>query len=91
MKKVERSLLSFGFAACLASMAGAIDMPQIVSHRGESQDRPENTMAAFRLAFAREVDGVNPGAGRVRMALVAEPAECLEAARRIVDFCRARA
>lgn len=38
--------------------------------------------------LAREVNGMNPGAGRVRMALVAEPAECLEAARRIVDFCR---
>ena len=38
--------------------------------------------------LAREVNGANPGAGRVRMALVAEPAECLEAARRIVDFCR---
>ena len=36
--------------------------------------------------LARTVDGVNPGAGRVRMALVAEPAECLEAASRIVDF-----
>jgi len=45
-------------AAGLAFTAGALDMPQIVSHRGESQDRPENTMAAFRLAFAREVDGV---------------------------------
>ncbi len=41
--------------------------------------------------LAREVNGVNPGAGRVRMALVAEPAECLEAARRIVDFCRRQA
>jgi N-succinyldiaminopimelate aminotransferase len=38
--------------------------------------------------LARAVDGRNPGAGRVRMALVAEPAECLEAARRIVAFCR---
>ena len=35
-----------------------IAMPHIVSHRGESQDRPENTMAAFRLAFERGVDGV---------------------------------
>ena len=56
--KAERGFLSLGFAACLAFMAGAIDMPQIVSHRGESQDRPENTMASFRLAFARGVDGV---------------------------------
>jgi N-succinyldiaminopimelate aminotransferase len=38
--------------------------------------------------LAREVDGVNPGAGRVRMALVAETAECLEAAERIARFCQ---
>ena len=43
---------------CLTLTAGAVEMPQIISHRGESLDRPENTMAAFRLAFARGVDGV---------------------------------
>ena len=53
-----RGRLALGLAACLALAAGAVEMPQIVSHRGESQDRPENTMAAFRLAFARGVDGV---------------------------------
>jgi N-succinyldiaminopimelate aminotransferase len=36
--------------------------------------------------LAREVAGFNPGAGRVRMALVAETAECLEAAKRIATF-----
>ena len=36
--------------------------------------------------LAREVNGVNPGQGRIRMALVAETAECLEAAQRIVAF-----
>ena len=36
--------------------------------------------------LAREVDGHNPGRGRVRMALVAETAECLQAAERIVQF-----
>jgi N-succinyldiaminopimelate aminotransferase len=36
--------------------------------------------------LAREAGGANPGAGRVRMALVADTAECLEAARRIVQF-----
>ncbi|MEY4643784.1 MAG: hypothetical protein RLZZ596_615 [Pseudomonadota bacterium] len=36
--------------------------------------------------LAREVGGINPGAGRIRMALVAETAECLEAAQRIVKF-----
>lgn len=39
--------------------------------------------------LAREVQGVNPGAGRVRLALVAGVEECLEAAQRIADFCRA--
>jgi len=36
--------------------------------------------------LSREVSGHNPGAGRVRMALVAEPAECIEAAQRIRDY-----
>ena len=36
--------------------------------------------------LARAVDGQNPGAGRIRMALVADTAECLEAAQRIVQF-----
>ena len=38
----------------------------------------------------RDVDGVNPGAGRVRMALVAPLAECVEAAERIRDFNQRR-
>ena len=36
--------------------------------------------------LARSAHGHNPGAGRVRMALVADTAECLEAAQRIVKF-----
>jgi len=40
--------------------------------------------------LARETGGRNPGAGRVRMALVAQSAECLEAAQRIVQFVRNR-
>jgi N-succinyldiaminopimelate aminotransferase len=39
--------------------------------------------------LAREFHGVNPGRGRVRMALVAETTECLEAAERIARFVRA--
>ena len=38
--------------------------------------------------LAREFNGSNPGRGRVRMALVAETAECLEAAERIARFVR---
>lgn len=41
--------------------------------------------------LARDVHGANPGAGHVRIALVAEPRECIEAAERIVGFCRAHA
>ncbi len=40
--------------------------------------------------LAREVAGVNPGAQRVRMALVAETAECVQAAERIVQFIHSR-
>ena len=40
--------------------------------------------------LAREARGHNPGAGRVRMALVAETAECVEAAERIVQFIQSK-
>jgi len=40
--------------------------------------------------LARESGGINPGAGRIRMALVAGVDECLEAAHRIVSFIQAR-
>jgi len=38
--------------------------------------------------IAREAQGHNPGQGRVRMALVADTTECLEAAHRIATFIR---
>ena len=38
--------------------------------------------------LAREANGVNPGQGRIRMALVAGVDECVEAAQRICDFIR---
>ena len=40
--------------------------------------------------LARDAQGFNPGAGRIRMALVAETAECVEAARRIVQFIQSK-
>jgi N-succinyldiaminopimelate aminotransferase len=40
--------------------------------------------------LARQASGHNPGSGRIRMALVAETAECVEAARRIVAFARGK-
>lgn len=38
--------------------------------------------------LARDAHGVNPGRNRIRMALVAETSEGLEAAQRIVQFCK---
>ncbi|MGE5866048.1 MAG: succinyldiaminopimelate transaminase [Rhizobacter sp.] len=41
--------------------------------------------------LAREAHGINPGAGRIRLALVAEAEECLEAAHRLAAFTRSLA
>ncbi|NBQ87952.1 MAG: succinyldiaminopimelate transaminase [Betaproteobacteria bacterium] len=40
--------------------------------------------------LARASGGFNPGSGRIRMALVAQTAECTEAAQRIVQFVQSR-
>ncbi|NYT24238.1 succinyldiaminopimelate transaminase [Alcaligenaceae bacterium] len=37
--------------------------------------------------LAREANGVNPGHGRIRIALVAPKEQCIEASRRIAGFC----
>ena len=44
----------------------------------------ENVIALPGSFLAREARGVNPGANHLRLALVAEPEQCVEAARRIV-------
>jgi len=41
--------------------------------------------------LAREAHGINPGEGRIRIALVAPIAQCVEAAHRIADFARSYA
>ncbi len=38
--------------------------------------------------LARDAHGVNPGSGRIRMALVASVEECLEAAQRIISYVK---
>jgi glycerophosphoryl diester phosphodiesterase len=43
-----------GFYAMIASASGPL--PEIVAHRGESHDAPENTIAAFKLAWERNDD-----------------------------------
>ena len=49
--------------------------------------RQRNVVVLPGSYLARESAGVNPGANFVRIALVAAHEECLEAARRINDFC----
>jgi len=52
---------------------------------------PGSYLARDASSMDPAVTGHNPGAGRIRMALVAETAECLEAAHRIVQFVKSQA
>ena len=76
--------------------AGFYLWPQIPAAFGGDDTRfAQELLAQYNVTvlpgryIAREVDGHNPGAGRVRMALVAEQAECLEAVQRVAAFCAA--
>ena len=52
--------------------------------------RHKNVLTLPGSYLARAAGGVNPGAGRIRMSLVAPLAECIEAAQRISDFITSR-
>ena len=69
--------------------------------RSDTAGHPGDDVAFARDLFAathvtvlpgqylgREAHGVNPGRGYVRMALVPTIGDCVDAARRIVEFCR---
>ena len=64
--------------------------------RGSDTDFARDLLAQYNVTvlpgsyLARDAHGSNPGAGRIRMALVAETAECVEAARRIALFVNSR-
>jgi len=64
--------------------------------KGSDEDFARDLYAAYNVTvlpgsyLARDVQGHNPGAGRIRMALVAQSDECLEAAQRIAAFVQAR-
>jgi glycerophosphoryl diester phosphodiesterase len=54
-----KMLSAAAFAAILtAAMASAADLPLLVAHRGASHAAPENTLAAFRLAWEEGADGI---------------------------------
>jgi N-succinyldiaminopimelate aminotransferase len=63
---------------------------------GSDTDFARDLLALYNVTvlpgsfLAREAHGFNPGAHRIRMALVAETAECVEAAERIVQFVNSR-
>ena len=65
--------------------------------KGSDTDFARDLFALYNVTvlpgsyLAREAQGFNPGEGRIRMALVAETAECVEAAQRIVQFVKSRA
>ena len=60
--------------------------------KGTDTDFARDLLAQYNVTvlpgsyLAREAHGHNPGAGRIRMALVAETEECVEAAQRIRQF-----
>jgi len=64
--------------------------------KGNDTDFARDLFALYNVTvlpgsyLAREFQGGNPGAGRIRMALVAETAECVEAAQRIAQFVKSR-
>ena len=46
----------------------------------------QNVLVVPGSYLSREIKGINPGANRIRMALVASLGECIEAANRIREF-----
>jgi N-succinyldiaminopimelate aminotransferase len=61
---------------------------------GDDVEFTRGLLAQYNVAvlpgslLAREAHGINPGAGRIRMALVAPVDECVEAAERIASYTR---
>jgi len=64
--------------------------------KGNDTDFARDLFALYNVTVlpgsfvARDFHGSNPGAGRIRMALVAETLECVEAAQRIAQFIKSR-
>jgi N-succinyldiaminopimelate aminotransferase len=97
----NRALYRAKFARITPILSGVLDvaLPDAAFYLWAGVKGSDTTFARDLLALynvtvlpgsflAREVNGVNPGAQRIRMALVAETAECEEAAHRIVQFLR---
>ncbi len=76
--------------------AGFYLWAQVPEACGSDTDFARDLLAQYNVMvlpgsyLAREANGANPGQQRIRMALVAETAECLEAAHRIVRFIQSK-
>jgi N-succinyldiaminopimelate aminotransferase len=99
--RANRALYREKFDAVLAILDGVLDVQRPDGGFYLWAKTPVDDETFTRELFAREhvtvvpgsylsrsVEGCNPGAGRVRMALVAPLAECVEAAERIRDFVK---
>jgi len=99
--KANRDLYREKFDAVLAILDGVLDVQRPDGGFYLWAKTPIDDETFTRELFAREhvtvvpgsylsraMDGSNPGAGRVRMALVAPLAECVAAAERIRDFVK---
>ena len=99
--RANRALYREKFAAVLGILDGVLDVQRPDGGFYLWAKTPVDDETFTRELFAREhvtvvpgsylsrsVDGSNPGAGRVRMALVAPLAECVEAAERIRTYVK---
>jgi N-succinyldiaminopimelate aminotransferase len=99
----NRALYRSKFAQVTPLLAGVMDvaLPDAgfylwANVKGNDVDFARDLYALYNVTvlpgsyLARDAQGANPGAQRIRMALVAETAECVEAAQRIVQFVKSR-
>jgi N-succinyldiaminopimelate aminotransferase len=98
----NRELYRTKFAQVTPLLAGVLDLkpPDAAFYLwagvpgGDDVAYARGLLAQYNVAvlpgslLARQAHGVNPGTGRIRMALVATVEECLEAAQRIVAYTR---
>ena len=100
----NRALYRAKFAAVTPLLAEVLDVAlpdagfylwaRVPERAGDDIAFARGLLAQYNVAvlpgslLARESHGVNPGAQRIRMALVAGESECIEAAQRIVSYAR---